>query len=194
MIDFSILVCSIFERRAFLNRLLDVLEPQLKPNVELLVLNDNVKRPIGTKRNNLMDLAQGKYFCFIDDDDLVVPEYVDEVLAHIPEDPDTIVYDSLYTENGQNPKPVKHGKDFGHYTAPDAYYRRPNHKMVHKRSIVVERFQDISFGEDDEWAARHLKYIKTEARIDKVLYLHEYSTLTRKHYNIPPEWRNYRSE
>ena len=35
---------------------------------------------VGEKRNKLINMAKGEYFSFIDDDDLVSEEYVDQVL------------------------------------------------------------------------------------------------------------------
>lgn len=182
MIELSILICSLTERRSqFLDKLLTILDPQQKSNVEVLVMADNAKRPVGEKRNNLIDLSKGKYFCFIDDDDRVSSDYVDLILTETAKDPDVVVFNAEITFDGQRPKLVRYGMEHGHYEAADAYYRRPNHLMVHKRSNVTERFKHISFGEDDEWAARRLHTIKTQERIDKILYYYDYKTTTRKY-------------
>lgn len=182
-INLSILVCSLLERQnAFLDILLAQLNPQLKDNVEVLVISDNAKRTIGEKRNDLLKLAKGKYIVYVDDDDRVTPDFVDQILSQVHTDADTIVYNVEITFDGQRPKLVKYGKDFGHYEAADAYYRRPNPRMVHKRSNCTELFKEINFGEDDEWAARMLPLIKTEARIDKILYFYDYRTTTKKYY------------
>ena len=36
--------------------------------VEVLWLGDNYQRTVGAKRNALIDLAQGEYFAFVDDE------------------------------------------------------------------------------------------------------------------------------
>ena len=184
-IDLSILICSLTERRnIFLDRLLDKLEHQVKDkNVELLVFSDNAKRSIGQKRNDAIKMANGKYTCFIDDDDLVSDDYVDLILKEIRDwSPDVIVFDALITFDEQRPKLVKYGREFDYCEKEEAYYRHPNHLMVHKRSNITEWFKDIKTGEDDEWASRMLDRIVTQSRIEKVLYYYEYRTTTKKYY------------
>jgi GT2 family glycosyltransferase/23S rRNA U2552 (ribose-2'-O)-methylase RlmE/FtsJ len=184
-IELSILICSLTERRnIFLDRLLDKLESQVKDkNVELLVFSDNAKRSIGQKRNDAIKMANGKYTCFIDDDDLVSDDYVDLVLKEIRDwSPDVIVFDALITFDEQRPKLVKYGREFDYCEKEEAYYRHPNHLMVHKKSNITEWFQDIKTGEDDEWASRMLNRIVTQSRIEKILYYYEYRTTTKKYY------------
>lgn len=184
-IDLSILICSLTERRnIFLNRLLDVLEPQAQnKNVEIIVLSDNAKRSIGQKRNDAIKMANGKYICFIDDDDLISTDYVDLILKEIRDwSADVIVFDALITFDEQRPKLVKYGREFDYCEKPEAYYRHPNHLMVHKKSNITEWFIDVKTGEDDEWASRMLDRIVTQSRIDKILYFYEYRTTTKKYY------------
>jgi SAM-dependent methyltransferase len=185
-IDLSIIICSLLERRnEFLDRLLNTLEPQIegKQNVEILVLNDNAKRSIGRKRNDGLAIAQGKYVCFIDDDDMVTDDYVDQILNEIRKwEPDVIVFDAIISFDGTNNKLVKYGREFDHTEKQDAYYRRPNHLMVHKRSNITEFFMDVKTGEDDEWASRMLDRIVTQSRINKPLYFYDYRTTTKKYF------------
>lgn len=185
-IDLSILICSLTERRnIFLNRLLDNLEPQaINKNVEIIVLSDNAKRSIGQKRNDAIKMANGKYICFIDDDDLVSHDYVDLILKEIRDwSPDVIVFDALITFDDQRPKIVKYGREFDYCEKEEAYYRHPNHLMVHKKSNITEWFKDIKTGEDDEWASRMLDRIVTQSRINRILYFYEYRTTTKKYYS-----------
>lgn len=182
----SILVCSLIERKdIYLSKLLDNLQNQIvgKP-VELLVLTDNAKRPVGTKRNDLLKLSSGKYVCFIDDDDRVSNTYVDDILTEIRNwSPDVVVFDAEITFNGTNGKLVKYGREYDYCEKPEAYYRHPNHLMVHKKENITEFFKDIKTGEDDEWASRMLPRIVTQSRIDKTLYFYDYNTNTKKYFN-----------
>lgn len=184
-IQLSILICSLTERRnVFLDRLLNKLEPQVKDkNVEILVFSDNAKRSIGQKRNDAIKMANGKYICFIDDDDLISDDYVDLILKEIRDwSPDVVVFDALITFDEQRPKLVKYGREFDYCEKEEAYYRHPNHLMVHKKSNITEWFKDIKTGEDDEWASRMLDRIVTQSRIEKILYYYEYRTTTKKYY------------
>jgi len=184
-IDLSILICSLTERRTeFLNKLLDRLEPQVEgKNVEIIVLSDNAKRSIGQKRNDAISMANGKYVCFIDDDDMISFDYVDLILKEIRDWlPDAIVFDALITFDDKSPKLVKYGREFEYCEKESAYYRLPNHLMVHRRSNIKEWFKDLKTGEDDEWAARMLDRIVTQSRIEKILYYYEFRTTTKKYY------------
>lgn len=182
----SILVCSLVERNnTFLSDLIGTIQKQIigKP-VELLILSDNAKRPVGTKRNDLLNISKGRYVCFIDDDDRISETYVDDVLQEIIDwSPDVIVFDAEITFNGVNPKLVKYGREYDYCEKSDAYYRHPNHLMVHKKENITEFFKDIKTGEDDEWALRMLPRIVTQSRIDKVLYYYDYNTSTKKYFD-----------
>jgi GT2 family glycosyltransferase len=179
----SILICTVKERKnKFLDRLLSILIPQTenKP-VEVLILTDEAEMPIGEKRNLALSESRGKYLCFIDDDDYISSEYVDSILEKIEEDRDVIVFDAIISFDGDNPKPVKYGIEFKYGEGPDCYYRNPNHLMVHK-SEITDFFLNIRTGEDDEWAKRRLKKIKTQSRINKILYYYDFRTTTRKYF------------
>jgi SAM-dependent methyltransferase len=182
----SILVCSLVERNnTFLSDLIGSIQKQIigKP-VELLILSDNAKRPVGTKRNDLLNISKGRYVCFIDDDDRISETYVDDVLQEIINwSPDVVVFDAEITFNGTNPKLVKYGREYDYCEKSDAYYRHPNHLMVHKKENITEFFKDIKTGEDDEWASRMLPKIVTQSRIDKILYYYDYNTLTKKYFD-----------
>ena len=181
----SILVSSLVERNEnFLSKLINSLENQIanKP-VELLVFSDNAQRPVGTKRNDLLKLSNGKYVCFVDDDDRVSDSYVDDILREILKwEPDVVVFDVEISFNGFNPKLVKYGREFDYCETPEAYYRHPNHLMVHKRENITEYYRDIKTGEDDEWALRMLPRIVTQSRIDKILYYYDFDTNTKKYF------------
>lgn len=181
----SILVCSLIERSSkFLSPLLESLEKQIKNKpVEIIVFSDNAKRPIGKKRNDCLLLSQGEYVCFVDDDDRISDDYVSLILNSINKNPDVIVFDAEISFNGENKKMVKYGKEFNYCELNNVYYRHPNHLMVHKKNNIVEYYKEIKTGEDDEWAFRMLKHIKTQERIDKILYYYDYNTETKKYFN-----------
>jgi GT2 family glycosyltransferase len=184
-IKLSILICTLEERKyTFLNRLLDILNPQVKnKNVELVILSDNGEKRIGSKRNEAIKKSKGEYICFIDDDDLVSEDYVDLILNKIAkENSDVIVFDAKISFDGINPKLVKYGVEFDYCEKSESYYRHPNHLMVHKKSNIIELFLDVRTGEDDEWAKRRLMSIKSQSRIEKVLYFYDYRTTTKKYF------------
>lgn len=102
MSDIMLTVCipSIPERLPSLSRLLDILERQSHPQLEVLVMLDNKRRVLGYKRNNLMDQAQGKFLCHLDDDDTVSEDFVAQLLPECAHDVDLIAYDADCSLNG----------------------------------------------------------------------------------------------
>ena len=79
-IKLSILIPTVPRRKESLDRLLSVLYPQIKDEVELIVMLENKKRTLGYKRREMMTLAQGEYVVFIDDDDDITTDYVSTLL------------------------------------------------------------------------------------------------------------------
>lgn len=49
--------------------------------VEILTLTDNKQRSIGAKRQALLNLAQGKYIAFLDDDDVPSHNYIERAVS-----------------------------------------------------------------------------------------------------------------
>lgn len=180
----SILICTLEERNVeFLSRILSILEKQIKDkDVELVILTDNAEMRIGAKRNLALDSANGKYICFIDDDDIVSDDYIDSILEKTKEDSDVIVFNGFVTTNGEDIKYAKQGIEYQHGEIDGVYYRLPNHLSVHKKETIKERFLDVRTGEDDEWAKRRLSEIKTQSRIDKNLYHYDFRTTTKKYF------------
>jgi len=174
----SLLIPSVPERFTFLSSLLADLHQQAfgKP-VEILVLIDNKKRTIGDKRNQLLKQAQGRFVAFIDDDDQISPHYVDALLEAIEKEPraDCIVFDVQVKLNGISDKLCKYGVEYQHGQDAQYYYRKPNHLMCYARRIaLVHQFQDISYGEDDEWGGRCAGDIQLQHRIPQVLYTYDW--------------------
>jgi glycosyltransferase involved in cell wall biosynthesis len=58
--------------------------------VEVITEVDNKQITTGAKRNNLLNKAQGKYICFIDDDDHISNDYLRLILEAIESDADCI--------------------------------------------------------------------------------------------------------
>ena len=68
--------------------------------VEHLILSDNRKRSIGEKRQSLVDIANGEYIAFCDDDDDVSDNYVAEILKAIETKADVITFNQKAFYNG----------------------------------------------------------------------------------------------
>lgn len=177
----SILICSLHSRKDKLKRLTDILEPQLLKHskyVEARIVKDEKQNSIGAKRNHLAESAKGEYITFIDDDDTVADNYVELLLEAMRSDTDVIVFDALRYVDGTVDKAVKYGIEFGKdYRDSKFYYRIPNHLMCVKKELALQvPFKEINFGEDSDYAKRLLPLLKTQARIDRILYSYLYNS------------------
>lgn len=189
----SILVCSTQNRyKTFLPKLLDQLFTQwdnlplhLLPEVEILTFIDNKQRMLGTKRNDLLDIAQGDYVVFCDDDDRVSDDYVLELAKATDVGADCITFQVSVSINGNEPKICYYSNTYTHdYNETEgktvlSYHRLPNHIMAVKRELALQtKFKDILKGEDADYSNRLLPLLETGYEIGKVLYHYDYSDFT----------------
>jgi glycosyltransferase involved in cell wall biosynthesis len=148
-------------------------------DVEVLTLFDNGEKTTGTKRNELIDMSKGQYFCFVDDDDKVSNKYVELLLEGIAKGVDCCSLKGIITWNGRDPEIFEHSlkykeyKTVGNEVGKRFYERYPNHLNCVKKEVVKDiRYSDISFREDTDWATKihEAEVLKTEHYIEQVLY------------------------
>lgn len=188
MIDLSILVCSVHTRyKTFLPKIQDQLFDQLnglseadQQRVEIIILTDNKQMMLGHKRNTMIDIAQGKYIVFSDDDDRLADDYIAQLLKATESNADCIVFTAEVSLNGEPPKLCYYSKDYrADYNKPSVYYRIPNHICCVKRSVSLKSsFPNVLYGEDAGYSKVLLPFLKTEHKIDKVLYHYDYNLET----------------
>ena len=84
-----------------MKEILRQIEPY-KNEIELISLFDNKKRSIGKKRQEMINIAQGEYIVFIDDDDRISEDYISQIMSKLYENPttDCVVFDSICRVNG----------------------------------------------------------------------------------------------
>lgn len=188
MIDLSILVCSITERfdtflpkiHSQLDKQYQALTPAEQERVELLILTDNRRMVLGSKRNAMIELAQGNYIAFVDDDDRIADDYLKSLLDATEKGADSIVFTASVSLNGAPAKPCYYSKDNERdFNRPEAYYRIPNHICCIKRSIALQsKFPAQVFGEDAVYAKQLLPLLQTEYVMDRTLYYYDYNVKT----------------
>lgn len=190
----SILVPSIPERRQQLTTLLNELyTQQLTLNrthptlgsVEILV-DDSIKfleggLSIGAKRDLLLQRASGKYLCFLDDDDTVTPNYMEQLVRLCNEGKDIVTFRTLIKNDHywglidmqlateQNSEVTPHG------TTP----RTPWHICpVLAEHAKQEPFsKTLNHNEDWDWMSRVLKRVSSESHCDMILTQYNHSEL-----------------
>ena len=189
----SLLICSLKDRQGYLERLMQILDPQLsgiEDKVEVIVELDNGERSIGAKRNALLDKAKGEYLAFIDDDDIISFDYVSKIMSALETKPDTVGIHLLHFNDGNFAGLTYHSLKYKSWfenqdktTGLMRYYRNPNHLNPVKREYALQtRFPEISMGEDKDYSSSILQHLKTEEYIVEPIYyyLHRTNKLDKK--------------
>lgn len=182
----SILILTIPARSEMLSKLLGNLTKQIyhancSPN-DIEVLTNPYEGSKGDKRNSLLFKAKGEYVCFIDDDDDVSSDYIDQLLIGVDKGVDCCSLRGVITFDNENPELFEHSINYKEYKTTDneiMYERYPNHLNCIKSSIAKQfKYPAIDFGEDTDWATQIHKsgLIKTEHFIDKVIYHYKFKT------------------
>lgn len=177
----SILICTLPEERNIqkLARLRSILGPQLCDDVEVRQHEGGREVPTGTKRNELIDNCEGEYFCFVDDDDVLAPTYVQDILKALESSPDVVTFNGWMTTDGKARVDfiIKLGEAYEERGGK--YYRWPNHLTVMRKSLVhYVKFDPLWMMEDYRWSKqiRDLGLLKTSVHIEKNLYHYDFET------------------
>lgn len=162
-----------------LPKLLQVLEPQIvgKP-VQLIILTDNKSMTVGKKRQHVTDMAAGKYISCVDDDDMVTPDYVDQLLKAAESNADCLTFRVLVQERVYE-KVCKYSINFYNTITSTEYLRKPNHICAIKTELARKvTWPDVTGPEDVQWADLLHPLLKTETEITKVLYYYSVNKQT----------------
>jgi len=185
----SILILGISERFDNVKKLILKLEEQIKKinlvkEIEILTLIDNKVRTVGKKRQSLIDISNGEFVSFIDDDDDVSDDYIETIyntlvvngnvdvitfkqIARINQDPDTPIIFSLNHETNDD------------YIAGGIIKRKPFHMCIWNSNLAKSvKFPDISKTEDWFWLKQLCEKAKKEYHIDKFLHYYIFNSNT----------------
>jgi hypothetical protein len=163
-------------------------------DVEILVLMDNCKMPIGDKVCKLNHMASGDYIIAIGDDDEPKSDYVEQIGKTITENPgvDVVTFVLEYYANGvfvsnfhyglgrtcrspEEPRKKNPNVDrYGHWIKGREPGDIPHSRCAIRREIVqAYHYPPGTWYPEDyifrDWLADN-SMLKTEAHIDKVLY------------------------
>jgi glycosyltransferase involved in cell wall biosynthesis len=177
----SILIPSLFSRSAQLQSLLAHLSSQcaagVSPDVEILVRIDGGEKTTGRKRNELMAAATGEYVVFIDDDDVIAPNYISSIMEGIGTRADIVSISGYYIPKNDATKEF-HDSIYYHWEFKDNVHLRSFQHIDAIKSSIAKQFlfPDISLGEDREWSSqlRDSGLIKTEYKT-RPIYFYLYS-------------------
>jgi len=178
MYKLSILIATVPERQKTFNLIsLSLLEQQV-PSVQ--ILSDNTLRgekSIGAKRQRLLNRAGGDYVVFIDDDDVIMPNYIELILKALTTNPDCVDLNILMLTEQQNPQMCYHhlvNKKW--HQKGGEYFRGATQFNPVKRSIALKvGFPDLRFGEDQPYSEGITSLCKTSVLIPEIIYLYNFS-------------------
>jgi len=184
----SILIPSLEERKPKFEQLKAELANQMgKRNVEVLSLSDNRQMSIGQKRNMLLTQSTGEYVSFVDDDDMVSPDYIEKILNALTKNPDCssltgeIVFSDGYS------RPFIHSLRYTQWIDDHegkVYYRPPNHLNAVRRAIAVQvGFPPWNSGEDRSFSMGIRHFLKKEEWIEGVIYNYKCSKTFEETHN-----------
>ena len=180
----SILICSLGSRAVSLNALLEELHRQIgdTQGIEVLTNVDERQKSTGRKRQELLESATGKYVIYIDDDDLIEPCYIAELLKACASDCDCFGMVGYITTNGQNKIEWRLSKNYDNVTIKEngwqhVYLRKTNHITGVKREIALKAgFPDKSNAEDKYYSDRVAPLCATEYSIVPCMYHYRFQT------------------
>lgn len=145
--------------------------------VEILILSDNKHRSIGAKRQALLNLAQGEYIAFMDDDDKPSDNYIDQIMnVKLSKDIDVITFNQHVSINGElYPLTFRFGHEVNEEPNKDGFARPPWHVCFWRRDVVQHcTFPNSNYGEDWAWAEQANKCAKTSYHIDEFMMTYVY--------------------
>lgn len=189
----SILIPSVPERKEKLIALVSKLKEQITTQEEVEILYDDSKKftegglSVGRKRNSLVQSANGKYLCFLDDDDSMSPNYIQALLAMCRKGKDVCTFRSMYKcdyywalvdmdmENIENEQ-----------ANPLVIIKRRAWHLCPVLSTLAKQheFKDINDAEDWEWMERVLQNVVTHCHTDEILHQYNHSKKTSIVHNI----------
>tara|TARA_Y100000114_G_scaffold125027_1_gene120941 strand:+ start:2714 stop:4210 length:1497 start_codon:yes stop_codon:yes gene_type:complete len=193
----SVGVLTLTGREHFLNRLMNKFKSIIGENahrVEIVISHDNKEKTVGEKRNEVLQKAEGKYICFVDDDDMVSDNYFNWIIQILDEhsDADGVGFKGIYYQSGNPVMEFSHSSGHqGHFKIQDPdgkiIQQRPLNHLNPVRADIVKQigFPEKSFGEDSDYCDKlyESNLLKKEIFLDKILYHYLYDPTTSQTQN-----------
>lgn len=188
----SILIPTIPERlnkridlQVMLQRQIDFINETHPTLGKIEVLIDNDKKfiyggkTVGQKRNDLVQRANGKYLCFLDDDDEVPFNYIETILRAALMSPDIITFNSLFKCDTYWTLIDMSIQNENEESTPERIVKRNAWHICPMKSEIVKKysFPNKNNAEDWEWMKQVLTEIKTEIKLNTILHQYNHSNL-----------------
>jgi len=160
--DISILIPTMTSRKGLFETVRAEIQrqaaecPQIR--TEILWESDNGELTLGQKRNVLVDRCTGRYHCFIDDDDVLAPDYLKTFVPMITSgiDYDCASFVGAHYDRGTLNKLFHHSLAYSEWSeTTDRFLRTVSPMNLIKTDIVRQvRYKDIRNTEDHEFSKR----------------------------------------
>jgi hypothetical protein len=195
-IHLSILIPCIPSRFDKAQKLIKKLEKIIgNKKIEIICLIDNKTKTIGEKRDNLVQISNGRYFMFLDDDDDLLN--LDEVYERTFLDVDVITSKSECRNSNGSKFIVTHhlGSKIEHNNDGQGNYldcnRPPFHINAWNKKYKKYHFPYVNYAEDWGWLKQFIDEAKEESFIDKIVYKYNFDPLiTEASTESNSEWQN----
>lgn len=147
------------------------------------ILHDDSKKflegglTIGKKRESLLKRSQGKYVCFVDDDDKIAGNYLETILRMCQHNTDIVTFRSFcMTDKYWTLVDMSLKYQSNDQANPDFIVRRrPWHICPVKREFAsIYNFDAINYGEDWKWFEQVLQHCTTEFHTDAILHIYSH--------------------
>lgn len=148
-------------------------------DVEIARIKDNKEIPIGEKREQLYQMANGLFSIQVDDDDELAPNAIELILEAIKSNPEIpcITFRERCMINGEyksSNHSIKYPKWMDNFDGYD-YVRCPFYKDVIRTDIAKSvPFPHIRYNEDEQWSMAIKPLLTEEIYIEEELYHYFY--------------------
>lgn len=181
----SILVPTLGERRPLFERLMAGLLPQLDPyagRVQVIGWHNDGSPSLPKIRQRMVETAGTEYVSFVDDDDVVAPGYVREIMTALDRRPDYVGFQVQCYSDGQPTAVAYHSLEYRRWrNLPGRYERDISHiNPIRTRLALRADFSRTRAGgaEDRAWAdqLRRLRVLRTQVVVNRILYHYLFTT------------------
>lgn len=180
----DILVPTLGERRELFERLMAGLLPQTGPHagrVRVVGWHNDGSPALPKIRQEMIRTSPAEYVSFVDDDDLVSPGYVAEIVTALDQRPDYVGFQVQCYSDGRPTAVAYHSLEYRRWrNLPGRYERDISHINPIRRDLALRA--DFSLtragrAEDRAWAdqLRRGRVLRTEVVIPRVLYHYLYA-------------------